>query len=227
MGMQTLEQPSVRPDSSRLMVFMFTDVADSTRLKQPGALGAAEYAKLSRLHDRVVREIVGSYAGAEVLKDVGDGFMAVFETASDAVKASVRIQHRILSDPAFTPSGSGVGFRIRIGLNQGEVSVLDMDISGKPKLIGPAADFTARLQSLAIPGQVLMSQAVFHDACAYIGSVMPDFVSDAPVRLQWMSHGSYKLKGIERAQQVYEVGLWASRRDGHRGTRRRTGCAAG
>jgi class 3 adenylate cyclase len=113
---------------TRLMVFMFTDVADSTRLKQPENLGAAAYAELARKHDALILQIAASIPDADVLKDVGDGFMAVFPTASDAVRAALRFQFAINTDPAFTRASSPIPFRVRVGVHQGEVSVLGLDI---------------------------------------------------------------------------------------------------
>lgn len=140
--------PPGQPPASRLTVFMFTDVAGSTQLKNapPSGIGASAYAELARAHDALFRRIVGDIPGAEVLKDVGDGFMTAFPTASDAVRAALKFQHAVANDL------NQPRFRVRIGIHQGEVSVLDLDILGKPKVVGPAADMAARIQSLALPG---------------------------------------------------------------------------
>lgn len=74
----------------RLLVFMFTEVAESTRLKGSGSIGAAAYAELARKHDSLFRALVASVPGADVLRDVGDGFMTTFLTASDAVRVALR-----------------------------------------------------------------------------------------------------------------------------------------
>ncbi|MGA2442592.1 MAG: protein kinase, partial [Tepidisphaeraceae bacterium] len=197
-----------RPDrqSSRLMVFMFTDVADSTRLKQRENLGAAAYADLARKHDLLFRQIAASIPGADVLKDVGDGYMATFATASDAVRAALRFQFAINTDPDFTPASSSVPFRVRIGVHQGEVSVLDQDIYGKPKLVGPAADMTARIQSLALPGQILVSRAAFDNARQYVRDHPICGEGTACPLLCWEAHGFYRFTDISDPQEVFEVG---------------------
>jgi class 3 adenylate cyclase/serine/threonine protein kinase len=188
------------------MVFMFTDVADSTRLKQPGALGAAAYAALAARHDAAFRSIVGAIPSAEILKDIGDGFMVVFATASDAVRAALRFQYALQADPGFAPAGAPAALRVRVGIHQGEVSTLDPDIHGKPKLIGPAADMAARLQSLALPSQVLVSRAAFNDARQYVREHPVCGESGARPLLHWDAHGHYRFKGIDDPQEVFEVG---------------------
>jgi class 3 adenylate cyclase len=192
------------------MVFMFTDVADSTKLKQPENLGAAACAELVRRHDALFRQIAASIPGAEVLKDVGDGFMATFPTASEAVRAALRFQFAINTDPDFAPGSSLLPFRVRIGVHQGEVSVLDLDIHGKAKLVGPAADMTSRIQSLALPGQILVSRAAFDNARQYVGDHPACGEGAACPPLRWIAHGFYRFKGIPDSQEVFEVGAQGS-----------------
>src|SRR5688500_4072601 len=65
--------------------FLFTDLEGSTRLweQHPDEMRDA-----LRRHDSILRDaVVGS--GGHVVKNTGDGFMAVFGTASDAVTASL------------------------------------------------------------------------------------------------------------------------------------------
>jgi class 3 adenylate cyclase len=104
MGQGSATTGETPPPTTRLMVFMFTDVADSTKLKQPENLHAGAYADLARKHDALFRQTAASISGADVLKDVGDGFMATFASASDAVRAALRFQFAVLTDPDFTPA---------------------------------------------------------------------------------------------------------------------------
>ncbi|MGH7130858.1 MAG: CHASE2 domain-containing protein [Phycisphaerales bacterium] len=199
-------QPAAGAPLSRHMVLMFTDVAGSTHLKQPEAVGAAAYAELARAHDALLAGIVASIPGAEILKDLGDGFLVAFRTASDAVHAALRFQHGLFTDRTFSPSGTP--FRVRAGIHQGEVSVLERDIQGKAKVVGPAADLAARIQSLALPGQILVSRAIFDDAQQYVREHPECGEKSLTVRprLRWQAHGEYRFKGIEAPQEVFEVG---------------------
>src|SRR5688500_17424758 len=78
------------PTASRLMVLFFSDIVGSTDLKS--RLGTVEYAEVLSRHDQIFREIIATTPGAGILKDTGDGFFASFATASDAVRAALRLQ---------------------------------------------------------------------------------------------------------------------------------------
>jgi serine/threonine-protein kinase len=86
------------------------------------------------------------------------------------------------------------------------VSVLDLDIHGKPKLVGPAADMTARIQSLALPGQILVSRAAFDNARQYVREHPKCNEGVSCPLLHWDAHGYYRFKGIPDSQEVFEVG---------------------
>lgn len=199
----TLGGPESAATASRLMVIMFTDLADSTLIK--GRLGAVAYAALARAHDDLFRAIVASVPGAEVLKDIGDGFMARFATASSAVESALRFQHALRARDPRLPEG--LAFRVRIGLHLGEVADLGSDIYGKTKVIGLAADLAARVMGLATPGQVLMTRAAFDDARQYVRE-HPPVGTDAkpPPALRWVAHGPYVFKGADEPIEVFEVG---------------------
>lgn len=219
------------PGPSRLMVLMFTDVADSTALKS--RLGAAEFSRLLSAHDERFRRIVTSVPGAAVLKDLGDGFMATFDTASTAVQAALLFQHAVSEEisreaprhqgieasrgdggvvPSMPRSLSGsasMPLRVRIGLHLGEVSDIGTDIHGQPKIIGLAADLAARLTGLALPGQILLTRTAFDDSRQYVREHPPigSGGADQPVlTLRWMAHGPYLLKGRDEPLEVFEVG---------------------
>jgi class 3 adenylate cyclase/serine/threonine protein kinase len=212
--------------STRLMVLMFTDVADSTGLKS--RLGASEFARLLTAHDACFRKIVGQVAGAEVLKDLGDGFMARFDTASHAVEAALRFQwemdrhqgikaskdqgeHAPLTPRCLDPSMPSP-LKVRIGLHLGEVTDIGTDIHGKPKIVGLAADLAARVMSLALPGQILMTRAAFDDSRQYVREHPRKSEDDASglsaqaLVLKWMAHGQYLFKGSDEPLEVFEVG---------------------
>src|SRR5262249_12726742 len=100
-------------------------------------------------HDALVGGTIAAHTG-ELVKHTGDGYMAVFERAGDAVAAAAEVQ-RVLS----TPNGSSeVALRLRIGISAGEVT----ERGGGER--GVAAVEAARLCSAAMGGQVLASETV-------------------------------------------------------------------
>jgi hypothetical protein len=70
---------------------LFTDLVGSTELRARLGEGAAD--DLLRVHDRLLGEAVEAHAG-RVVKGLGDGIMATFAAASDAVAAAAAIQLR-------------------------------------------------------------------------------------------------------------------------------------
>jgi serine/threonine-protein kinase len=184
------------PPTSRLMVLLFSDIVGSTDLKN--RLGTVEYAELLSRHDQIFRQIIESTPGAHILKDTGDGFFASFATASDAVRAALRFQ--------FGLSRRAKPLQARVGLHLGEVAELELETTGLPKLVGLAADFAARLMSLASGGQILMTRVTFNDARQFVRAHPGvDGDGDAP-ELRWVAHGEYLIQGADEPVEIFEVG---------------------
>jgi class 3 adenylate cyclase/serine/threonine protein kinase len=194
-----------RPQS-RLMVLMFTDVVGSVELKQRH--GDAAVAKMISRHDEIFRYTVAAFPFAEILKDVGDGFLARFSSASDAVHAALHFQNALHNE-----NFNGERLKARIGLHLGEVAELEPEgLSGSAKLSGFAVDITARVMGLALPGQILMTRAAFDNARQYVREFPQPVTVEAtaskqtPPARKWMAHGRYLFKGAEEPLEVFEVG---------------------
>nr|MBA3517088.1 adenylate/guanylate cyclase domain-containing protein [Hyphomicrobiales bacterium] len=89
-----------------------------------------------------------------IFKNTGDGLLAEFASAVDAVRCALEIQF------GMAKSGADVGkegrIEFRIGINVGDVVKQDGDI------LGDGVNIAARLEALAEPGGVLVSHTV-HD----------------------------------------------------------------
>jgi class 3 adenylate cyclase len=136
-----------RTAGSAFRVIMFTDVEDSTGLGQ--RLGDDAARAVIRMHDDIVRAALARHGGREV-KHLGDGIMAAFTAATDALRAALEIQQGLeRADEAGTAPP-----RVRIGLSAGEPVVEGED------LFGAAVQAAARLCGEASPGTVLVAGAV-------------------------------------------------------------------
>lgn len=134
---------------SKLVVILHADVVGSTALVQ----------KDERLtHDRIqdvfrrFSEIIAVYGGA-TRELRGDALLAEFNRASDAVSAALAFQannaeHNIALDDEIRPV-------VRVGISLGEVVIAD------DTLTGPDVVLAQRLEHLADPGGVCVSQAVY------------------------------------------------------------------
>ncbi len=177
--------------SSFVKVFLFTDLVGSTALKR--RLGDIKGAEVIALHDSLFRECLPEFGGEEV-DNAGDGFLALFDRPSDAVRCALAFQRRL----AATPHGSEM--KVRIGMNMGEAVRVGTD-EGGGKYVGLAVDTAARVMSLAEGGQILLTRSAFDSARAQLLEA-PD---GSP--LTWLAHGTYLCKGIDDPVEMCEVGI--------------------
>ncbi len=84
----------------------------------------------------------------------GDSLRATFYNSSIAVECALMIQ-RVLT---------AAGFHLRIGIDVGPVQISHNDVTGISDLGGTALNFAARLETLAEPGDVLVTERVRHFA---------------------------------------------------------------
>src|SRR5215207_5646606 len=102
---------------------LFTDLAGSTRMR--AELGDEDADAVRREHDRRLRDVLTLHGGRE-LKALGDGLMAVFESAGAAVECAVGMQRAIDRQAAPVPLG------LRIGVAAGVVTWEAGDCFGMP-----------------------------------------------------------------------------------------------
>ena len=82
-----------RRHSTGLLTLLFTDLVDSTELKQK--LGDMTAVRLIQWHHRIVRELLAEFAEAREVDTAGDSFFLVFAKPSDAVMFAVRLQKQL------------------------------------------------------------------------------------------------------------------------------------
>ncbi len=136
---------------SAFRAILFTDIVDSTRLTQQ--LGDRAAMRLLREHDSIVRGALAEFGGSET-KHTGDGIMAAFDSASQAVGAAEQIQ-RALHERRDV---EGDSLHVRIGIAAGE------PVTEHDDLFGAAVQQAARLCACAEPGCIVVSSGV-HDLC--------------------------------------------------------------
>jgi predicted ATPase/class 3 adenylate cyclase len=169
------------PDkASGTFTFLFTDVEGSTRLWErfPQAMKGA----LER-HDSILLTAVAA-AGGKVVKTTGDGLMAVFGSAAEAVRACLAAQ-RGLAEESWPETGA---LRVRMGLHSGEAQPREDDY------FGPAVIRGARIMAVGHGGQVLLSGA----SAALVADQLPD--GAALVDL-----GAHRLKDLGRPEELFQL----------------------
>ena len=140
--------PDVRQERrSGMMSVLFTDLVGSTDLM--ARLGEVAFDDLRRAHFATLRKALADTGGEEV-KSTGDGLMAVFGSAVDAVRCAVAMQRGVQRQ-------ARTGARplaIRVGLSLGEVTLEEDDVFGTPVVEA------ARLVTMARGGQILATAVV-------------------------------------------------------------------
>ena len=133
----------------RLAAIMFTDMVGYTKLTQSNEPLAL---KVLERHNQIIRPILPRYRGREI-KAMGDSLMVEFESALDATSCAIEIQHA-LHDYNVSARDE---WRIilRIGVHLGDVVHSDGDV------LGDAVNVASRIQPLADPEGVCISQQVY------------------------------------------------------------------
>ncbi len=128
------------------LTVLFTDLVGSTGQRVRSGEEVAD--QLRQHHDRLLRVAILSNAGT-VTKHTGDGIMATFGGASDAIGAAVAIQQAIHADNR--NGGSAEPLQVRIGVSVGDVSVENGDAFGLPVVEAQ------RLEAAAGAGEIYVS----------------------------------------------------------------------
>jgi class 3 adenylate cyclase/tetratricopeptide (TPR) repeat protein len=131
----------------RSLTVLVSDVVGSTDLRV--RLGP-EGERLVRLHEDLARDAVAS-AGGKFVKGLGDGALAVFDAAADAIACAIGLQRRI---EGLRHRPDGEQLTIRVGVSAGDVELSADDCRGLP-----VAE-SARICAAANPGEILVADVV-------------------------------------------------------------------
>jgi adenylate cyclase len=169
----------------KLTAILCADIAGFSRLM--GEDEGATYAALARLRG-AIDPLIGAHRG-RVVSTAGDGLLADFASVVDALSCAVEIQEaaRALNEPL--PPGRRL--LLRIGVNLGDVIVAD-----DSDLFGDGVNIAARLQALAAPGGICLSQPVY------------DQVRNK-LALGYRALGAHRVKNIAEPVRVFTVGTAA------------------
>src|SRR5260370_1874842 len=163
--------------ASTLVTMLFTDLVSSTELLSRA--GDEEAQRIFRAHHTLLAETGAAHGGAEV-KWLGDGLMAAFSSAADALRCAIAMQ-QVSRRPVASER-----LAIRVGLNAGEALRDEADYFGIPVVVA------RRLCDQADAGQILCSELV---AGLLAGRAGFNFV---PL-------GALKLKGVPQPVGALEV----------------------
>ena len=167
--------------TTETVAILFTDVVGSTALSQRLSPDSAD--EVRRGHFSVLRQAVAETGGVEV-KNLGDGVMVAFASASAALACGVAMQQGVERDNRGREHSVG----LRVGLSAGELSKEDEDYFGEPVI--EAARLCAKCES----GQILAADVV-------------RAMAGRRSRHECRSIGALELKGLPDPVEAVEV-IW-------------------
>jgi class 3 adenylate cyclase/tetratricopeptide (TPR) repeat protein len=177
----------------RQVTVLFCDMVGSTALSEavdPELLGA-----LIRRYQDAAAGAIGRYGGF-VAKFMGDGVLAYFgfpHAFEDAAERAVRAAIGILAEVKKITRPDGTGLQARVGIATGLVVVGEIIGTGSAQertIVGETPNLAARLQALAAPDAILISEATQN----LLGGLF-----------ELESAGTHELKGFARPQPVWRV----------------------
>lgn len=157
----------------KLAAILAGDVVDYSR--QMAEDETATYNNLRTAFDTIITPAIDHHSG-RIFKTAGDGFLATFASANQALSAALAIQKQFAGHP----------MRLRLGLNLGDV------IEDNGDVFGDGVNVAARLESACEPGGIYVSEPLRRSA---------DKVQDVEFRRL----GRRKLKNIRERLEVYSA----------------------
>jgi adenylate cyclase len=167
----------------RLAAIVAADVAGFSRLMGDDEEGTLTAMK-SHLQDFINPKI--DEHGGEVVKTTGDGFLVEYRSVVDAVRCCLELQQGMAKRNSAEPAERSI--RYRIGVNLGDIISDDGDI------FGDGVNIAARLEGIADPGGICLSQSVIDQVKQKLDLAFEDL-------------GARALKNIEEPVRVYRVAM--------------------
>jgi class 3 adenylate cyclase len=161
-------------------VILFADIADSTALTE--RLGDAGFRAKARELDGALRALIRECGGTPVEgPTLGDGVLAVFTSAREAIEAAVRCAN----------AGASAGMPLHVGIHAGDV-MREKDPDGRANVYGGAVNIAARIAGASAPGEILVSDIVRG-------------IARTSTDVTFEDRGEHELKGISDAQRLFAV----------------------
>ena len=163
----------------RLIAILSADIVGYSRMMEADERGTL--ARLQALRRELLEPEIGQRHG-HIVKLMGDGLLAKFSSVSEAVEAALAIQRGMTHRNIVTTEAQRI--LLRIGINLGDVIVVDDDI------YGDGVNVAARLEAMAPPGGICLSDIVQQGIAGKLDLALE-------------SMGKQTLKNITRPIQVW------------------------
>ncbi len=171
---------AARAQSQGIVCIMFTDIVGSTAMTHEKGDYAAQ--EVVRVHNAIVRSALAAHHGREV-KHTGDGIMASFTLAANAVRGTIDIRDALAMHNRMEGQ---VPVNVRIGLNAGEA------VQEEDDFFGTTVQLAARVCDKAGTGEIFVTDNVRELSKGH--------------GLTFEDAGQYEMKGVPVPMTLYRVG---------------------
>jgi len=168
----------------RLAAILAADVAGYSRMMGADEVGTLNLLKGVRLD--IVDPAIAGHNG-RIVKTTGDGVLAEFASAVDAVTCAMTIQEKMTE----RNGGPAPAIAFRIGINIGDI------ITDGDDIFGDGVNIAARVESECEPGGVCLSGSAFERV-------------RGKTRFAFDDLGEHNLKNIDRPVRLYAARMAAS-----------------
>jgi DNA-binding NarL/FixJ family response regulator len=164
--------PSASEPDRILATVMFSDIVSST--ERAAEIGDRSWRHVLDRHDELVRKLLSEHGGREI-KTTGDGFLALFDAPTRAIRCALAIRDELRA----------LDIDVRIGMHSGEVELRGNDVGGIAVNIG------SRVARVGSAGEILVS------------STVRDLVSGSGIGFE--DRGDRELKGVPERWHLFSV----------------------
>ena len=161
------------PLSTSTKTVLFTDLEDYTA--SVSEMDRAQLHALIEEHEQKVAFVLQQHGG-QIVKSIGDSFLSVFDSATDAIKAGLALQTSLQDDP---------DFNVRIGIATGDVEQIGDDF------FGSCVNLASRILSQTPSEEIWFAQSTF--------------LAMNPSEIAWDEVGRFLFKGFFFEMPVYRA----------------------
>lgn len=152
---------------------LFTDLVGFTEFT--GGLGDLEALRVLELQRHIVEEVLEGVSGARVVKELGDGLMIWFPSATEGLRCAAEVMSLIEDER----TAGSFPLAVRMGMHYGNALARGDD------LVGQNVNVAARVSDLAGPGELLVS-----------GELVGAFAGDL-IDFEMHAVGPVRVKGVQ------------------------------
>lgn len=182
------------PPKTQLAAIMFTDIEGYSALTSTNEAKALQMVEMNRQLQKPIIKKYGTF-----IKEMGDGMLARFNSAVDAIACAQEIQDNatsLLKD------------KIRIGIHLGEISEENGDV------LGDGVNIASRIESIAEPGTIYISESVY-SAIKSRNDIQTEFVGEKDLKNIPDPVKCYKVTEIDNGifkseKRQVNLALWVS-----------------